>query len=269
VTSSADHVRGIYQELMAAQSWGGLPPEGEEFLKTAAVTRKDRDTALWQTWKDSGKDPTHLDPLLDAYQPLVAMKMREWRAPAIPPAAFQAELHGQLIRAFDTYNPSRGTALATHVHHRIQKAKRYMNQYQNIGYIPENKSRHIGELLRAQSMLNEDLGRDPTPQELSDHLGMSVKRVTQVQQSMRRDVPSSALESDPTTMANNPRMAEVLDLLPHSLSPDERQVFDHIYGRNGKQQITSTGALAKALGKSPSQISRIRSSIAQQFRNNL
>lgn len=265
----AQRVAELQADLDGARCWGDLPAEGEAFLKTAAVVRKDRDIALWQAWKDSGKDPNHLDPLLDAYQPLVAMKMREWRAPAIPPAAFQAELHGQLIRAFDTYNPSRGTALATHVHHRIQKAKRYMNQYQNIGYIPENKSKHIGALLRAQSMLGEDLGREPTPDELSDHLGMPVKRVLQVQQSLRRDVASSALESDPTTIANNPRMAEVLDLLPHSLSADERQVFDHIYGRNGKAQITSTGTLAKTLGKSPSQISRLRSSIATQFRNNL
>ena len=61
------------------------------------------------------------------------------------------------------------------------------------------------------------------------------------------------------------RQREILGLLRPELSRDQQTVFDHLYGLNGKQKVTSTGQLAKVLGKSPSQISRLRTDILNRF----
>src|ERR1019366_2310108 len=148
----------------------------------------------------------------------------------------------------------------THVQHRIQKAKRFMVQYQNTAYIPEPQAYQIGNITRAQDALSEDLGRTPTAQEIADHIHMPVKKLVQIQRSIRKDILGSSLETDPVPHLG-PREQEVLALLPQVLTPDEKAVFDLIYATDVSKRVTSTSGIAKNVGKNPSQISRIKSSI--------
>ena len=123
---------------------------------------------------------------------------------------------------------------------------------------------HIGKIQKAHNELSEQFGRAPTHDEIGDHIGMTPKQVAKIQKAQRRDIPASMFESDPHEQALQ-RDDEVLSLLPFNLSQEERAVFNHIYGREGHPQIQSTNDLAKKLGKSPSQISRLRTSIMQKY----
>lgn len=229
--------------------------------------RHEKDLNLWHSWNSNGRAPEHLEPLMTQFNPLVKKKVREWTPPSIPSSVMDAEINKHLISAFESYDPAKAS-LNTHVNYRIQKALRFMGQYQNMAYIPEGKSRHIGEVQKAENQLSQDLGRVPTPDELSTHLGMPVRQVSAIQKSIRRDIAGSSFESDPNPHSN-PREQEVLDLLPATLTPEENAVFDHIYGRNGKRKIESTRDLAKQLGKSDSQVSRIKSQIITKFKSYL
>lgn len=240
----------------------------DEFLAAKTAARKDaRQQELQQlnTWKTQGQRPEHLEPLMQAYAPVVAQKVRQWKAPAVNESAFRAELQKQLIGAFETYDPSRGAALNTHVENRLQKAKRFNLQNQNMGYIPEGQAMHIGRIQRAQDELTQSLGREPTHDELGNHLGMPVRQVKTITKSMRFDVPASTFETDPAEKDLS-RDAEVLSLLPYSLTADEKAVFNHIYGLEGAKKTQSTNDLAKLLGKSPSQVSRLRSGILNKYK---
>lgn len=241
-------------------------PVDDLLLTKEAELQKKRREELGhlETWRSNGKQPEHLEPLIKAYEPLVAQKIRLWKAPAVPEAAFRAELQKHLIGAFESFDANRGAQLNTHVENRLQKAKRYNIRFQNIGYIPEGQARLIGPIQKAQNELAEQFGRDPTADEIGDHLGMQPKRVARIMQSQRRDIPASAFETDPAEMALQ-RDDEVLSLLPFNLTQDERTVFNHLYGREGHQQLQSTNDLAKKLGKSPSQISRLRTSILTKY----
>jgi len=239
----------------------------EEKKKTAAV-RAARDLDLWSKWNESGRKPEHLEPLLDAYQPLINSKVREWTPPLITPSAMEAEITGHVIQAFQTYNPQRGAALNTHVQHRIQKAKRYMVKYQNRAYIPESPAYQIGNLQRAHGALTDDLGRAPTAQEIAEYVGIPVRKVVQIQKSIRKDIPSSALESDPMPRFGS-REQEVLSLLPSVLTPEEKQVFDLVYHPDTSKRVVSTSAIAKKIGKNASQVSRLKSSIIEKTKQYL
>lgn len=241
-------------------------PIEELALTKEAELQKKRQEELGhlENWRSNGKQPAHLEPLLKAYEPLVAQKIRLWKAPTVPEPAFRAELQKHLIGAFETFDPNRGAQLSTHVENRLQKAKRYNTRFQNIGYIPEGQARYIGPIQKAQNELAEQFGRDPTADEIGDHIGMPVKKVNRIMGSLRRDIPASAFESDPHEQALQ-RDHEVLELLPFNLTTDERKVFNHLYGREGHAQIQSTNDLAKKLNKSPSQISRLRTSILQKY----
>ena len=95
----------------------------------------------------------------------------------------------------------------------------------------------------------------------------------EIRANQKADRPGSLWTYDPATRGAN-REQEVLNLINAELSsvfphPDERTVFEHIYGLNGKATVIGTNDLAKKLGKSPSQISRIKSAIGAKVKSYL
>lgn len=242
--------------------------EFRDFRQQQSITRKEREAALVDQWKTAPEHekPKHLQPLLQAYEPVFNRKVNEWSrgARAIQPAAFKAELQKHFINALETYDPARA-ALSTHVETRLQKAMRFVGRHQNLAYIPEGQARFIGPIQKARDELTEQFGRDPTHSEIADHLGMTPARVERISKSVKRDIPASLLVKDPTSQISS-REREVLDLLQFNLSPDEKRVFDYLYGRNGMPVVQSTNELAKKLGKSAPQVSRLKTSILNKYK---
>lgn len=258
------------------------PLEEYEQSKTAAKEqRKADEVALWRTWKEGGEQPKHLQPLLKLYEPVFAQKMRQWKAPQVPAASFKAELQAHFIKALQNYDPSRA-ALNTHVESRLPKAMRYNNRYQNLLYIPEGQSGQIGKLRKAQESLTEDLGRAPTTQELSQHLGMTPKRIDTILNAVKRDIPishSGDAESYDYGLGTegvgrgfeDQQIAVAQDILPKIFpnKPEMHTLFNHVFGTNGAAKITATSALAKKMGKSPSQIARMKTTMGQTLRKHM
>jgi DNA-directed RNA polymerase specialized sigma subunit len=252
----------------------------EDFLQAkeaAPNARREKEHALWETWNANDRTPKHLEPLLNVFEPVVKAKIREWKAPRVNESAFRAELHTHMIKAFQDFDASRGASLRTHVENRIKKAKRYNAKHQNFAYIPEDPARFIGKIQRAQDELKEDLGRDPTHLEIARSVNdtdpkakLTTKRVGEIITYQRADRLDSGWTYDPVSRDAN-REQEVLSLIQAELpsvfpNEDDRSVFEHIYGINGKALITGTNELAKKLGKSPSQISRIKSSVGNRVK---
>ena len=236
--------------------------------KTAASQRAQDDLERWQFWNDNGRQAEHLQPLLKSFKPVITQAVNTYRAPTVQKSAFEAAATKQAIEAFHSYDPNRGAALATHVIGRMKKLQRENNKLQNKAYIPEGKASLIGKIQRAQSALRDDLERDPTTEEIARHMGKPVKQVQGVLTSMKKDIVASQFESDPTRIPSA-REQEVVDLLPYSLTPEQNQVYDHLFGKNGKRQITTTNEIAAALGKNPSQISRLRTAILTKFQEHM
>lgn len=243
----------------------------EEFFhhrKTATAQRAQDDLDRWQFWNNNGRQPEHLQPLLKSFKPVITLAVNTYRAPTVQKAAFEAAATIQAIRAFESYDPNRGAALATHVIGHMKKLHRENNKLQNKAYIPEGKSSLIGKIQRAQGTLRDDLEREATDEEVARHMGRSVKQIKGVLTSMKKDIVASQFESDPTRVPAA-REQEVLDLLPYSLTPEQNEVFNHLFGKNGKRQITTTNEIAAALGKNPSQISRLRTAILGKFQEHM
>lgn len=249
------------------------PAEAFLGLKTKlAADRAEGDLKLWHDWNSGGRSPELLQPLMQRYQSLINRKEKEWRAPAVAPAAFKAELTKHFIGAAQTFDPDRGVAFNTHVQNRIQKAKRFNSKHQNVGYIPEGQAKNIGPLQQAQNLLTEQFGRAPTHAELGEHLDMPTYKVTNLMKALRNDVPSSKFETDPGAFGTS-READVVRLMQKRpseyLKPDEVAVFNHIFGVNGAKKITDTTTLASTLGHSQPKVSRLKTSIADKIKKNI
>jgi len=186
----------------------------------------------------------------------------------------RANLTRHALNAFETYNPEMGTALRTHVNNRLIRVDRFNRDNQNLAFIPEEKSRMIGPIDNATGQLTELLGRAPSTQEIAAHLSASNKRpvtpkmVMDVQALRRADLMGSAFQSDPSHFGADPH-EQVLKLLPETLKGDELSVFNYLYGRDGHPLTTSTGEIARRMGKSPSQISRIRGRVEGKYKSGI
>lgn len=237
-----------------------------------AAKRRAEDFSLWDQWKT---DPTtdNMQSLMQRFEPVFRQKTQQWKAPNVNDSAFRANLKVQAVDAFQTYDPNRGTALRTHLENRLRKSMRFNTQHQNYAYIPEGPSGYIGKIQKVTDQLREDLGREPTHFEVADSMNptlpsnrqLTPQRVQQIQKAQMKDIIGSSFESDPTGRAGG-REHEVIGLMRPNLTPEQQVVFDHLYGLNGKQRITSTTGIANALGKSPSQVSRLRTGIANVFK---
>lgn len=244
--------------------------EALDAKEKVAAQRRAKDVQMWEQWKKA-PTPDTLRPLMNRFEPVLRSKVQMWKAPGVNEAAFKANLRIHTMDAFNTFNPEKA-GLRTHLENRLKKSMRFNVQQQNYAYIPEAKAGRIGDVARATDELGEELGRTPTPVEVADFLNpnlskrqqLSPKKVQQIQQAQFGDVIGSSFESDPTPRAIS-REREVVGLLRPALNAEQQKVYDHLYGANGAQQTTSTTQLAKLLGKSPSQVSRLRTAILKKF----
>jgi DNA-directed RNA polymerase specialized sigma subunit len=244
--------------------------------KSAAV-RTEEDMQFHAAWK-SNPTKQNLSSLLKRFEPDINRKFKDYRAPAVPEAAFKMDLKKNAIKAFETYEPDRGASLRTHVNNLLRRSQRYNLRYQNIAFIPEEKAALITPIMKAKEELTQTLGAPPSYTDLSKYLNRSSegvpkrlqgritpKLVQTVEKYQIKDIPEEGFESDPINMALSPRR-EIVGLLRNALKGDEQIVFDYLYGQNNKPMVTSTGAIAKRMGRSSSQISRIKRRIEETYR---
>jgi DNA-directed RNA polymerase specialized sigma subunit len=241
-----------------------------EFEKAAAGEKERKelrasDLDLWQKWQDSGQHPDHLRPLFQNFRGLIRQKANRWANNVeMPPAAIHAEFNKQFVKALQSYDPNKGAALGTWVSTNLQKAQRWVTTHQNTARIPENRVYKIGMFETARNQLDDQLGRDPTHQELADHLGWTEREVVHMATQVRKANISSAWEHDPTEILPS-REAEVLKLIKFELSPEERLVYEHTVGEGGRQTLRPS-EIATRLGYSPSKVTRLRQSIDQKIK---
>jgi DNA-directed RNA polymerase specialized sigma subunit len=140
--------------------------------------------------------------------------------------------------------------------------------------VPEGQSSQIGRLNRAHDELTEQFGRPPSHSEIADHLGMPLAHVERIQKARMRDIPASSFESDPSSFASNfedQQIAVAQNELPKLFpnKPELHELFHRIYGTGGYQATPSTGALAKHMGKSVSQVSRMKTQLGNSLRDHM
>jgi DNA-directed RNA polymerase specialized sigma subunit len=228
--------------------------------------RRQRDLELWEQWKQKGEKPDELRPLLGSFRGMIRSYSNKYAGNVeLPPAAVHAEFTRQAVNAFRTYNPDKGTALGSWVGTNLQKGRRFVATYQNTARIGEHRIYKIGQFQNAVASLDDQLGREPTTEEISEVLAWSPKEVTRMGSEIRKSRIDSAFEGDPTSIMPS-REAEVLKYVRHQLSPEEKLVYEYTIGEGGKPQLRP-GQIAQKLKMSPAKVTRLRDSIYRKMQS--
>lgn len=246
--------------------------------KSAAV-REEEDVNAFKTWQDNpNKD--NLSNLYKRFNSEFDKRVNLWSGGAkkVNPAVIKVDLKKNALKAFNNYDPSKGTTLRTHVTNMLRRSQRTVGLYQNMAYIPEEKRFLISPINTARDTLFDEKGSDPTHQEIADYLNknpqmiagriqgkITPKLIQNVAKYQIKDIPDAGFEDDPTKNIGSGDI-QVAKMLPMALEPREKDFYEYYMGLNGKPKINKISDIGRRLGLSPTQASRMHRKIINKFK---
>lgn len=231
---------------------------------------------VWKRWNEN-RDPNDFEWLYNSHQPLIASFVdRHIRSTTLPKAAVQSRVLKNYINALETYDPS-VARLSTHVGNSVHyHIPRYIQQYTNLGRIPEQRAGLIDPLKNRTAYLTQKLGRPPSDIELSDDLARNVpelrtrvnpKMVSTLRRELQRQERRAEEAGGEAALPGDSRLAQYITFLHGSLSPEQQLVLEHTYEGFGKPVILDTDELAAELRLSPQKIRAIKKQIARKVKD--
>lgn len=228
--------------------------------EAATKLSKEEELALWRRYKRGDKQA--LNELVRSFKPLVHSRVKPWTTNSpLPKSAVEAEGVRLLKMGFDTYDPDKGAALNTHVWNYLQKIHRYGYTYQNVGSLPEPRAAKVGTYQNTLEQMKDNLGREPTIQELRGELGWKVSDLKAMQEELRSDL---SLDQDlgPIFASNTDPAVEALMATYYDADPDKQLVMEYTFDEfSAKPTISGVNNIATKVGKKPNQVRKMHKEI--------
>lgn len=203
-------------------------------LPAVPQSQKQHELALLGKWQQT-QQPKYFQELYTSMKPLLYDAARKAAYGSnVPESAHRIYAAQNFLDALRTFKPDKNASLQTHVYGAVhQKAKRLNYLYQNVGQMPEPRAMQVGLYQNEHSNLKGELGRDPTHEELATRLGWNTRDVVHIQNEVRKDLAIGE-GTDETAYSEGSIDKETLEHLYFDLNPDEKTVYDHVFGKHGK-----------------------------------
>ena len=221
----------------------------------------------YAAWK-AAPGPATNGPMLKALHPIIEGAIRTHVGEPNPLLVSRARL--MALEGLKAYDPRRGR-LQTHLYNHLQGLKRVNRRQTTILKVPERIALDRYNLENATNELAHRLGRDPTDDELADHMGFSVKRIAKV----RSYSPAVAEGTiDEATMGGGPiggisgpipqQRPVHMDIVYDELDAYHKAIMEHAFGLNGRKAL-SNREIAKKMRRSPGAISQAKGRIQKML----
>lgn len=234
-----------------------------------AETAQERDLRLWRTWKAAtgyAKEQA-LRELLTALAGPIGTALQAYRGAPMPSATMELEARRFAVAALNDFDPVQSLNLSSFVITRVkQDLFRYVGTYQNVARIPENQARLIAPLRDATATLTQRYGREPTTEELADHMSVPVAHVARLRRSLRADLLDDSGEETGLvldSLQHDPDYERAM-LAYYSLTDEEKQVFDYSLGAHGQPRL-KPGEIARRMRISNVRVSQLKSRLADKL----
>lgn len=220
------------------------------------ISRKDKDLELYHKWKETGSKKA-LGELMDNLGGIIGTEVRR-ASGTLPTTALAGEAKKWAFKALQTYDPSKGVALSTHVGNYLPKVRRMNYKFQNAVRLPENMQLQFHEYNQALTSLTDELNREPNDDELASKLGWTKPRTVKFKNSLYADLIESGNEraSEFTQFNEN---SILMEHLMSQLDHQEKFILEN-------SKVISSTELAKRLGVNINRLNYLKSKLADKIR---
>ena len=225
---------------------------------------EDQDQQLWHQYKQ-GDNQAKWD-LLNRFNGVIAQQVNK-QSNVLPKQVIEAKLKAYTIQAFDTYDPSKGTKLSTHVYNYHQQINRDNYKHQQAVRLPENFAIQYTKFNDAKRKLSEAKGREPNNFELAEYLGWSPEMVASAERKYHTEMVEGKQEFD-AGISEADSAGSAIRFAYEEMSQEERYIFEHKTGYMNKQ-IMPMGAIKDHLKVTPHRFNQLQKLIEDKLRRAL
>jgi DNA-directed RNA polymerase specialized sigma subunit len=232
--------------------------------------------ARWQ----QNPNADDFETLYNLHQPLIFGNPKSRgmiQSTNMPKNAVKSSLLRGYVNALKTYDPSRGAQFGTHfLGQWIGRTGRYLQRYSNVGRIPEERGGLIDLLQKRHADLQDQLGRPPTNDELSDDMllakqdiaslrdkKISPKIVGTLRKELRADWTAESAGGEVEGDADSKLRRQIV-FLHGSLNPEQQAVLEHSFEEFGKPVSNDPNEVGQWTGMSPQKVRAIKAQIAKK-----
>jgi len=228
---------------------------------------QDSYTRAYNAWVVN-RTPENMAGLVDAFMPTVNAEIMQYSGPK---ELLRSRGRYLVTQAIKSYNPMGGTKLNSWVVTNLKQLSRYGKRLRPVR-ASEVMLRNAAELSSAERRLEDDLGRKPTDEELSDETGWNVKTISDIRKSSVASVSGGAFGDDDEGEGAHPDPGLVrpsgvpyaAEAVYMGLDDKDKAIFDGKTGMHGKKQMSGT-SLADMLNLSSAAVSQRSSAIGRDI----
>lgn len=171
--------------------------------------------------------------------------------------------------AVKTYNPAEGVKLETHVASQLRQLARVVPAVNDPFSPNEHIRRDLANLTTKEAGLRNELGREPTDEELAQVTGLPMKRVLKLQQMQGvRAGPGFGEddddEQDDTIAESHTPYDDWMDAVYHDIGEQDKKIMQYRTGYRGAPRMSNLD-IARRLGVSPALVSQRAARIQEKL----
>ena len=222
-------------------------------------------TPEYMTWQKT-PTPENMAAVVDALDSVLNSEIQRYPGPK---PLLKTKARALAVTAIKSYSPQANAKLQSWVVTQLQPLARYGQRLRPV-HASEMVIRQSAELHRLGKELSDELGHDPTEDELADKAGISVKKIRYIKRSTPAVVPEAAFEpqtddqeySLPAVSQSN-RLGSSEDAVVASLSQRDKAIYEFKTGKGGTELTNEQ--IARRLGVTPALVSQRSKLIADQI----
>jgi len=203
--------------------------------------------------------------LLDEHKDVINAHRLKWSG-VLPDVVIKKHAETYALDAFKSYDPSRGASITTHLFNHLSKLSRLNYENQNVVKIPEHQILQISHYKDVVAHLTDKLDRQPSIEEISDHMFIPVSHVKRLEQNLshkdftydsdKEDIQQRNIEASPESLYIQDTFGK--------LKPIEQKQFKDLTGY-GESVILKPSAFGQKYKLKPYEVSRVKASLAKRF----
>ena len=223
-----------------------------------------------EAWARYRNNPTkeNRSELLHRFDGIINNTVNKWSG-GVPSDVLHSEANILAAKAFDTYDPHKGTALATHVTNSLKPISRTVYTYQNTARLPENLTLKMRDYKNAISNLTAVNGYEPSTLELQHELHWKPSEIDRIKEYDKKSLMEggdSVSGSFYETNKQNDEDDELLSGIYYELPEEDREFYKAVTGY-GLSKPMATADILKKFNMNQSQLSYKKRLIIRQLEN--